>query len=385
MTIGRTVVGVDTAKRVFQLHWVDLETGEIVDLKLTRARFLDHFANRVPCLIAMEACGGSQHWARRLKELGHEVRLLPAKMVRPFVGGNKNDSHDARAIWTAAQQPGVKTVAIKTEEQQAILALHRMRQQLVKFRTAQINCLRGLLTEYGEVMPQGWAGMRRGMGLALERVSERLPAMVVETLREQWARVTRVNEEIGEIERRLKLWHRDNAASRIMNTSTEGFRQCYNAQTAVDEAHQIIVATQVGAQASDQGRLMPLLDEVSDSFGVEPEVVLADAGYCNEADLVALEERGIDGYVALGREGKARVAVDPHTRAATHRMGEKLARAKGKAQYAKRKWMSEGPNGWVKEVLGFRRFSLRGLDKVRGEWHLVCLALNIRRLAAMAA
>ena len=124
-----------------------------------------------------------------------------------------------------------------------------------------------------------------------------------------------------------------------MNTSTEGFQQCYNAQTAVDEAHQIIVATQVGAQASDQGRLMPLLDEVSDSFGVEPEVVLADAGYCNEADLVALEERGIDGYVALGREGKARVAVDPHTRAATHRMGEKLARAKGKAQYAKRKWI----------------------------------------------
>ena len=73
---------------------------------------------------------------------------------------------------------------------------------------------------------------------------------------------------------------------------------------------------------------MPLLDEVSDSFGVEPEVILADAGYCNEADLVALEERGIDGYVALGREGKARVAVDPHSRAATHRMGEKLARAK---------------------------------------------------------
>ena len=197
MTIGRTVVGVDTAKRVFQLHWVDLETGEIVDLKLTRARFLEHFANLAPCLVAMEACGGSQHWARRLRELGHEVMLLPAKMVRPFVGGNKNDAHDARAIWTAAQQPGVKAVAIKSEEQQAILALHRMRQQLVKFRTAQINCLRGLLTEYGEVMPQGWAGMRRGMALALERVSERLPAMVVETLREQWARVTRVNEEMA--------------------------------------------------------------------------------------------------------------------------------------------------------------------------------------------
>ena len=189
MTIGRTVVGVDTAKRVFLLHWVDMETGEIMDLKLTRARFLDHFANRVPCLVAMEACGGSQHWARRLQELGHEVRLLPAKMVRPFVGGNKNDAHDARAIWTAVQQPGVKAVAIKSEEQQAILALHRMRQQLVKFRTAQTNGLRGLLTGYGEVMPQGRAGMRRGMAAALERVSDRLPAMVIDTLREQWARV----------------------------------------------------------------------------------------------------------------------------------------------------------------------------------------------------
>ena len=213
MKTNRTVVGVDTAKRVFQLHWVDMETGEIVDLRLMRAKFPEHFANRAPCLVAMEACGGSQHWARRIRELGHEVRLLPAKMVRPFVGGNKNDAHDARAIWTAVQQPGVKTVAIKSEEQQAILALHRMRQQLVKFRTAQINGLRGLLTEYGEVMPKGRAGMRRDISAALERVSERLPAMVIETLREQWARVAELDKEIGVIERRIKLWHRGNAAS----------------------------------------------------------------------------------------------------------------------------------------------------------------------------
>ena len=106
MKTSRTVVGVDTAKRVFQLYWVDMETGEIMGLKLTWAKFLEHFANRAPCLIGMEACGGSQHWARRLRELGHEVRLLPAKMVRPFVGGNKSDAHDARAIWTAVQQPG---------------------------------------------------------------------------------------------------------------------------------------------------------------------------------------------------------------------------------------------------------------------------------------
>ena len=224
MKTNRTVVGVDTAKRVFQLYWVDMETGEIMDLKLTREKFLEHFANRAPYLIGMEACGASQHWARQLQELGHEVRLLPAKMVRPFVGGkkmvrpfvggNKSDAHDARAIWTAVQQPGIKTVAIKSEEQQAILALHRMRQQRVKFRTAQINGLRGLLAEYGEVMPQGRAGMRRGTAAALERVSERLLGMAVETLREQWARVARLDEQVGEIERRLKLWHRDNASSR---------------------------------------------------------------------------------------------------------------------------------------------------------------------------
>ncbi len=214
MKCNKTVVGVDTAKRVFQLYWVDMETGEIVDLRLSRAKFLEHFVNRAPCLVAMEACGGSQHWARRLLALGHQVRLLPAKMVRPFVGGNKSDAHDARAIWTAVQQPGVKTVAIKSEEQQAILALHRMRQQLVKFRTAQINGLRGLLAEYGEVMPQGRAGIVRGIAAALERVSERLPAMVVETLREQWARVIRLDEEIGEMERRLALWQKNNAASR---------------------------------------------------------------------------------------------------------------------------------------------------------------------------
>ena len=139
---------------------------------------------------------------------------MPAKAVKPFVSGNKNDAHDARAIWRAAQMPGIKTVAVKSEEQQAILALHRMRQQLVKFRTAQINGLRGLLTEYGEAMPRGRAGMRKTIPDALARVAERLPAMVIDTLREQWAWVARLDEEIGEIERRIGLWHRGNAASR---------------------------------------------------------------------------------------------------------------------------------------------------------------------------
>jgi transposase len=214
--MNRIVVGVDIAKRVFQLHWVEPETGEIVTLQLKRGGFLEHFANRSSCLIGMEACGGSQHWARSLQKLGHEVRLLSGRMVKPFVGGNKNDAADARAIWTAVQQPGIKAVAVKSEEQQAVLALHRMREQLVKFRTAQINGLRGLLTEYGEVMPQGRAGIKRDVPGALGRLADRLPAIVIETLREQYARLGELDEQIGQIEQRLRRWLReDSAAQRI--------------------------------------------------------------------------------------------------------------------------------------------------------------------------
>ena len=212
--MNRIVVGVDIAKRVFQLHWVEPQTGEIVGLQLKREKFLEHFANRANCLIGMEACGGSQHWARSLQKLGHEVKLLSARMVKPFVGsGNKNDVADARGIWMAVQQPGIKAVAVKSEEQQAVLALHRMREQLVKFRTAQINGLRGLLTEYGEVMPQGRAGIKRDIPGALGRLSDRLPAMVIETLREQYVRVGGLDEQIGQIERRLRQWQREDLAT----------------------------------------------------------------------------------------------------------------------------------------------------------------------------
>ena len=173
--------------------------------------------------------------------------------------------------------------------------------------------------------------------------------------------------------------------SRIMKTSSEGFQQCYNAQVAVEGKHQLIVATEVSAQASDQGRLVPLLDAAAAVCGARPATVLADAGYCNEADLKALEERGVDGHVALGREGRRDVSADAAKHPAKARMATKLATAAGRARYAQRKWLSEAPNGWIKEALGFRRFSLRGLDKVRGEWDLVCLALNVKRLQGLPA
>lgn len=207
------VVGVDIAKRVFQVHWVEKDSGERVSVQLKREKFLEHFVNRAPCLIGMEACGGSQHWARELVKLGHEVKLLSARWVKPFVGGNKNDVADARGIWTAVQQPGIKVVAITSEAQQAVLALHRMRQQLVKSRTAQINGLRGLLTEYGEVMPVGRAGIVRQLPAALGRLAQRLPGLLIDSLREQFARINELDGQILQIEQRLRQWHREDTAS----------------------------------------------------------------------------------------------------------------------------------------------------------------------------
>lgn len=172
--------------------------------------------------------------------------------------------------------------------------------------------------------------------------------------------------------------------SGIMKTSTEGFQQCYNTQMAVDDEHQLIVATQVDAVASDQGRMLPLLDMVERRHGKRAETVLADTGFCNEKDLRALEAGGIDGYVSLGRQDKLDVEIDQNKYPAKARMQAKLATVEGRKQYAQRKWLSEAPNGWIKEALGFRRFSLRGLEKVSAEWDLVCLALNIKRLQVPA-
>jgi transposase len=200
-----TPVGIDIAKSVFQVHHVDENTGQTVSKAIKRAGFLQYFSNRGPCLIGMEACGGAQHWARELTKLGHRVRLLSSRFVKAFNIGNKSDAADARAIWLAVQQPG-KAVAVKTEAQQAVLAMHRMREQLVKMRTMQINALRGLMTEYGEVMGRSRAVLEREMPGALHRLAERLPAMLIDTLRDRWNEVARMDEQIARIEQRLRIW-----------------------------------------------------------------------------------------------------------------------------------------------------------------------------------
>ena len=202
---GKQVFGLDIAKHVFQLHTVDMSTGEIANVQIKRAKVLEHFVNKPKSLIALEACGGAHHWARELTALGHTVRLLHAKIVRPFVSGNKTDATDARAIWLAVQQPGVKFVGIKTAAQQATLTLHRQRELLMKMRTMQTNALRGLLYEFGATFAQGRKAMFKDVEQTLEDLSAQLPQMVRDSLREQVARIKAIGEDILTIEKRLGL------------------------------------------------------------------------------------------------------------------------------------------------------------------------------------
>ena len=209
---GKQVIGLDIAKQVFQLHTVDMVTGEIANVQIKRAKVLEHFANRQACLIAIEACGSAHHWARELQVLGHTIRLLHAKIVRPFVSGNKTDATDARAIWLAVQQPGVKFVGIKTTEQQATLTLHRQRELLMKMRTMQTNALRGLLYEFGATFAKGRNALFKDVEAALDALSHILPQMVVDTLREQVLRIKAMSTDMVAIEKRLGLQLKADAA-----------------------------------------------------------------------------------------------------------------------------------------------------------------------------
>jgi len=172
--------------------------------------------------------------------------------------------------------------------------------------------------------------------------------------------------------------------SRIMSTDGKSFEQCYNAQSAVDGAHRIIVAAEVGTSAADVGSLLPMVDAAERNTDAKAKRVLADSGYKSETNLRGLEERGADGYVALGKGEQAPDDVDP-SRPATRRMARKLRTKAGRKQYQRRKGMAEPPFGWIKNVLGFRSFSVRGLGKANGEWNLVCLAVNLRRMHGMMA
>jgi transposase len=198
-----------------QLHWVDAATGEIHRSKLSRAEFVEFFASLLSAKIAMEAWGGSHHGARTLRRFGHEVELLPAGQVRPFVIGNKDDAADARAIWHAATHGDVRRVPIESIEQQAVLSLHRTRAQWVSVRTATINSMRGLLYEFGVVLPKGRC---IGIGEITQRraaIDGMLPPTMIRLLDEQLRTVR-------EIERNVKAMDREIAITRKTSEAAKG-------------------------------------------------------------------------------------------------------------------------------------------------------------------
>jgi len=162
------IMAIDLAKNSFQLHGAGKDGYKVLGKKVSRKNLAEFMVNLPPCLVAMEACGSAHYWARLFQSYGHEVKLIAPQFVKPFVKSNKNDAVDAEAICEAVQRPGMRFVGIKSVEQQDIQSIHRIRSQLVKNRTAQVNQIRGLLMESGIVLPQGRAQVLKRLPEILE-------------------------------------------------------------------------------------------------------------------------------------------------------------------------------------------------------------------------
>lgn len=212
-----TTYAIDLAKSVFQVHWIDPDTGEIHNRKFTRPKFVTFMAQRQPARVAMEACGSAHHWGRRFEALGHRVELLPAFEVRKRVSGNKDDVADAAAIWLTAQSPKVRRVPVKTEQQQADLTAHRIRSQLVGERTARVNSLRGLLYEFGVAMPKGREIGMRWLAEHRSDVDSQLPVRMHRLMELQLATLRQLDEHIAVLDAEIKEMVRANTlAARLI-------------------------------------------------------------------------------------------------------------------------------------------------------------------------
>ncbi len=197
------VLGIDLAKQSFQLHGVDKD-GLTVLKKTVNRKQLSGFIARLPaCLIGVEACGGSHYWVRVFKSLGHKVRMMAPQFVKPYVKSNKNDAVDAEAICEAVQRPSMRFVPEKSIEQQDMQSLHRIRSQLVSRRTAQCNQIRGLLQEYGIIIPKGISHVRKQLPSILEDAENELSSLFRELLSELYDEVAHLQDRVETLERKL--------------------------------------------------------------------------------------------------------------------------------------------------------------------------------------
>ena len=208
-----TTVGIDLAKAVFQVHGVDAHGKTVMKKQLKRSQVAEFFANLSPCLIGMEACGSAHYWARKLQAFGHTVRLMAPQFVKPYVKTNKNDAADAEAICEALTRPTMRFVPVKHVEQQAVLAVHRVRQALVKARTAQANQIRGLLSEFGLIIPQGIAHISKRVPEMLDNAGDDVPGAFRELMQRMLDHLKSLDQQVGELERQIRTWHRSSALS----------------------------------------------------------------------------------------------------------------------------------------------------------------------------
>jgi transposase len=208
-----TQIGFDLAKTVFQVHGVDARGKVGVRKQLKRAQVIPFFTQLPPCLIGMEACGGAHFWARKLVALGHTVKLIAPQFVKPYVKSNKHDAADAEAICEAVGRPNMRFVPIKNASQQALLGLHRARQGFVIGRTAQVNQIRGLLAEFGLVMPVGIRSIERKLPEILEDAENGLSGASRALFARLLVHFRALNRHVEELEREINAWHREDTES----------------------------------------------------------------------------------------------------------------------------------------------------------------------------
>jgi len=206
-----TTIGLDIAKTVFHFYAVN-QMGRFVKKKqLKRKQVLTTMAKLEPCLIAMEACGGANYWAREFIALGHQVKLIAPQYVKPYVKGNKNDYNDAEAIAESVQRPNMRFVPIKSVEQQDVQNFHRQRDRIKKERTALVNQVRGLLAEYGVIINKGMAAVRKDLPDILEDAENGLTTLTRELFAESLEELRVLDKRFMHCERRIKSMNQDNA------------------------------------------------------------------------------------------------------------------------------------------------------------------------------
>lgn len=214
-----TTIGVDLAKNVFQVHGVD-EAGEpVIRRQLRRSQFLAFFDKQPRCLVGIEACATAHHWGREIAALGHEVRLMPPRYVKPYVKRNKNDRADAEAICEAVTRPTMRFVAIKTKEQQGVLVLHRTRELLVRQRTMLVNAIRAHMAEFGVTAPVGLVRVKDLLSVIADEKDERIPTVARTCLAGLARQLLSLEREIVDAEKHLTAWHRASEVSQRLETT----------------------------------------------------------------------------------------------------------------------------------------------------------------------